>query len=226
MDDLVTAWRAGSLRRGRDPRRILDLGCGIGSVLMMHAWRFERATLVGVEAQDISGDLCRRSLAYNGLDGRVQLVHGDLREPHPLTSTGDFDLVTGTPPYFATDEGVVSSLPQRGPCRFEFRGGVEAYCEAAARALSADGDFVVCEDARQTARVHAAASAHGLRVLDRLDVVGREGKPPLFSVFRCRRGEDDPAAATASTLVVRDATRRWTPEFIRVREAMGLPGAR
>src|SRR5512143_2988016 len=39
LDDLVTAWFAAE-HAPRPPRRFADLGCGIGSVLMLLAWRF------------------------------------------------------------------------------------------------------------------------------------------------------------------------------------------
>ena len=65
----------------------------------------------------------------------------------------------------AITEGVVSALPQRGPCRFEFRGGVEDYCEVAKRWLAPQGRFVVCEgwnpDQRTLDAIEAAALSTG-----------------------------------------------------------------
>src|SRR5690348_3440530 len=49
LDDLVTAWVA-TRYAAPAPERIVDLGCGIGSVLLMLAWRFPEATVAGVEA--------------------------------------------------------------------------------------------------------------------------------------------------------------------------------
>ena len=57
---------------------------------------------------------------------------GDFREPAVTGDLGTFDLITGTPPYFPPGTGLESDHVQRGPCRFEHRGGVEAYCDAAA----------------------------------------------------------------------------------------------
>ena len=62
------------------PARCLDLGCGIGSVLMMVAWQFPNATCLGVEAQTLSASMARRSLQYNGADDRVKVILKDLRE--------------------------------------------------------------------------------------------------------------------------------------------------
>ena len=48
----------------------LDLGCGLGSVLMMLKWKFRKNVLrsVGVEAQSANLDLARRSIIFNGLE--------------------------------------------------------------------------------------------------------------------------------------------------------------
>src|SRR5262245_7239106 len=62
LDDLVTAWAAAEETAATPPARIVDLGCGIGAVLMMVAWRFPAARCVGIEAQAVSVDLARRSL--------------------------------------------------------------------------------------------------------------------------------------------------------------------
>lgn len=68
-DDVVTAWFAarafGALVSGDGPRHCLDLGCGIGSVLLMLAWRWPGARCLGVEAQRERHALASASAAYN-----------------------------------------------------------------------------------------------------------------------------------------------------------------
>ena len=234
LDDLLVAAVAsgvvpapGTRTDRAAPRSVLDLGCGIGSVLLMLAWRYPQASLLGVEAQTISVDLCRRSIALNGVSDRVEVREADLRAPTWNPEALRFPLVTGTPPYFAERDGVVSDRPQRGPCRFELRGGIEAYFEAAQRALSPGGTFVVCEDARQRPRVEAAAARGGLTIQAVLEVVPKAGKAPLFSVFTCRsppaRGATRGRDPRESRLVIRDEQGQRTSDFRRLREAMGLP---
>jgi tRNA1(Val) A37 N6-methylase TrmN6 len=223
LDDLVTAHVAAAAAP-EPPARALDLGCGIGSVLMMLAWRFPSARVVGVEAQELSAEMARRSLAYNGADDRCEVRLGDLRDAANLPEGGVFDLVAGTPPYFLPGEGVESNKPQCAPARFEHRGGVEDYATAAARAL-APGDrarFVMCAASFEAPRVRDAAPLAGLDVTERLDVVPREGKPPLVTVFTAKRG-GGAWPEHAARLLVRDAKGAWTPEFAAVRRAMGMP---
>src|SRR2546427_11704171 len=81
LDDLVTAWCAAEETLAAPPTSLLDLGCGIGAVLMLLAWRLPRARAVGIEAEAVSGDLARRSLAWNGATDRSAGVPRGPRGP-------------------------------------------------------------------------------------------------------------------------------------------------
>ncbi len=218
LDDLVVAHVAAEEAKG--PRACLDLGCGIGSVLLMTAWRFPEARCVGIEAQEVSVGLARKSIAWNGAEGRVEVRHGDLRDALLLPEGAAFELVTGTPPYFPIGDGTLSPREQAPFCRFEHRGGVEDYCAAAARALAPGGVFVVVGGARQDERIREGASAAGLQLSRWVEVIPRAGKDALIWVAALRR---EPGPVREETLTVRGADGQWTPEFRRVREAMGMP---
>ena len=222
LDDLVTAWFAARLLDQVPARTVLDLGCGIGAVLMLLAWRFPATRAVGIEAQEMSVALARRSLAWNGAAGRCRVVLGDLRDSSLLPPAA-FDLVAGTPPYLPPGSATPPSRVQCGPCHLETRGGIEDYCVAAARWMTPGGRFVVCQAAAQVERVLAAARAAGLGVEARLDVVPREGKAALFSVYGMRRAGEAGAAAVHPPLVVRDRAGRRTDTFQALRREMGMP---
>lgn len=223
LDDLVTAWLAAEECRGREPETIADIGCGIGSVLLMMAWRFPKARLVGIEAQDVSVQLARRSLHWNGVVERCTIHHGDLRDPDMLTDGQRYDLVTGTPPYFLPGSGTESDRVQFGPCHFEHRGGVEEYCAAAARLLKSDGVFIFCAGAPQRGRLAGAVAAAGLALQRTLEVIPRSGKEPLFTVHAARPMVSARAAVVDEPLVVRLADGRRTRRFGEVRAEMGMP---
>jgi tRNA1Val (adenine37-N6)-methyltransferase len=231
LDDLVTAHFAAtvatdfSIATGTEsfPARILDLGCGIGTVLLLMAWRFPGARVWGIEAQAVSAALARRSITWNGVDDRCGVVSGDLRDTALLEGQPPFDLITGTPPYFPRGTGLESDQIQRGPCRFEHRGGIEDYAAAAALRLAPGAAFVACAAATQTDRVIAAAADTGLVVERRRDIVPRAGKAPLLIVFSMRRQGEAGPARVESPLTVRDATGRRTDEFVALRTDMGMP---
>ena len=181
-DDVATACVAYNERPAAE--RVLDLGTGLGSVLLLLAWRLRQAELCGVEAQEMSFELLRRNVARSGFESRIRIRHGDLRDAGVLASFGGkFDLITGTPPYFPAEAALDAEDLQRAYARIEYRGGVEAYIAAGAPLLAAHGALVVCGDARVGARAEAAGSAAGLSLAARCDVVPRVGHAPLFSVW-------------------------------------------
>ena len=110
-----------------------------------------------------------------------------------------FDIVTGTPPYFDVAAGGTPSHEESARCLFEYRGGIEAYTLAASSLLAPHGTFVVCETALELARTYAAAAAAQLRVVARVDVIPRIGKPPLFCVFCMIRDVGDGVAGSGSS---------------------------
>lgn len=80
-DDVTTAWVACKVikelqERGVDVSTHLDMGCGLGSVLMMVGWKYPHLQSTGIEAQKISCELARRSLRYNGAADRISVVNG------------------------------------------------------------------------------------------------------------------------------------------------------
>ncbi|MBN2577173.1 MAG: methyltransferase [Deltaproteobacteria bacterium] len=223
LDDLLVAHLAASLLPEEAPLRCLDLGCGIGSVLLFLAWRFPRATFSGVEVQAVSAELARRSLRWNGVAARAAIHTGDFRDEEVLTGEPPYELVTGTPPYFPIGAGPESDHVQRAPCRFEHHGGIEAYSAAAGRRLAAGAPFVACEAWNQRERVEPAARAAGLRLVRWREVVPRAGKEPLLCIFAMRAADRAEALAVWPPLVVRDRHGRRTPEFSAIRRAMGMP---
>jgi tRNA1(Val) A37 N6-methylase TrmN6 len=218
-DDVATAFVAHHARPLAT--RILDLGCGLGSVLLLLAWKRPEATLVGVEAQDPSFELLRRNVERNALGGRVTIAHGDLRDSALLARQGSgFELVTGTPPYFPADAARAARDDQRARARIETRGGVEAYIEAGAPMLAPGGRLVLCGDARAADRVAHAAARAALHVVATTEVVPREGRPALFSVWELSHEAEGPRR---STMVLRDGQGRSTRDADALRTFSGFP---
>lgn len=221
-DDLLTADFAID-QVSAAPSRVVDLGCGIGTVLLFLAWRFPEAVCTGIEAQALSVGLAGRSIAWNGIDARCTVRHGDLRDPLVRTGLGPADLVTGTPPYLPVGTGPESSRVQCGPCRFEHRGGIEDYCAAAAALLAPGAPFVACSAGFQRDRVEAAAHANGLALTAWKDVFPKPGKPPLFAVFAMRHTAFAGPLVTSPPLLLRGESGLFTAEHDLIRHRLGIP---
>jgi tRNA1Val (adenine37-N6)-methyltransferase len=221
-DDVVTAWVA--LQVCAAPRRILDLGCGLGSVVLHLAWSVPNAHLVGVEVQDVSFELLRRNVAHNGLGDRVSIRHGDFRDADVMADLGEpFDLVTGTPPYFPHGTATYATDEQRARARMETRGGLEAYVRTGAAHLHQQGWLVVCGDSDAQDRLDVIAAEVGLRVGARVVVIPREHRPPLFTVWGLHHATASHATVMDRTLTLRDAQGERTPDAKMMRAFSGFP---
>jgi tRNA1Val (adenine37-N6)-methyltransferase len=129
-------------------------------------------------------------------------------------------------------QGGMPTSVQSAPARCEFRGGVEAYCKAAASILSPNGNLVVCVNWQNNQRVYDGACDSGLRVVSVLPVKGREGKQePLFGVYVLKticKDNNKGASSRVETevlppLSVRNQDGAWTAEYEQVMATMGIP---
>lgn len=222
-DDLLTGWYAAE--KVPNATRLLDLGAGIGSVGLLALWRARAnspdATLTAVEAQEVSFGLLEKNIALNGLGALVRAVHGDLRE---VRFPGEsFDLVTGSPPYFDKNDGIVPQDSQKAHARFELRGDVRDYCAAARDAMAPGGRFVFCFPTPQRARAERACQEGRLVIETARDVVPRKGAAALFSLFCTRRAEDaGPPPIEEPLYLVRDEHGAQTAEHAAARASFGM----
>ena len=178
---------------------MLDMGCGLGSILLMFAWQVPASQCLGIEAQVDRFKLATRSIEVNvGKENqRVKVLHQDLRDFNPKECKYCkeemlvFDVITGSPPYF---KGHLLGQPgsfQSAGCIFELRGGVEEYCAAAYRIMTGVSNgqanhpsiFIVCNTALSSDRVYTACGELGLSVLKRVDIVPKRGRSVLICIF-------------------------------------------
>jgi tRNA1Val (adenine37-N6)-methyltransferase len=227
-DDVLAAWYGTTWCPC--PRTILDLGSGIGSVATIAAWRVPGAQLVTIEAQGESVALARKSVKYNGLEGRVDVRLGDFRRAGVLGDRERFDLVLASPPYFPVGAGIEGDHPQKVACRFELRGDVGDYCRVAAGHLQPGGWFATVFPLPdgQRARLLDAVRQAGLTVVRERPVAFREGAPPLVGLFGLMRAGDLPELMrwrtwTEPVLTIRTAAGQVHPEYSAVKLAVGFP---
>ena len=221
-DDVLTAWY-GTIAAPRVDRAA-DLGSGIGSVATIAAWRLPGATFCTVEAQDVSIRLARKSVRFNGLESRFTLYHGDLRDRSILAAEKPFDLVLGSPPYFAPGTATEADHQQAVPARIEVRGSVADYAQAAAPILAPGGvfAFVFPHDERPQRALDDA----GLKLVRMRPIVFRDGDTPLIAVYAASRASDLPATYepfVEPPLVIRMRDGAVGPEYSAIRLSFGFP---
>lgn len=87
------------LKRGK----IVDLCTGNGAIPLFLSARTEMP-IIGVELQERLANMAKRSITYNELDHRIEIVQGDVKEIPTQLGIEKFDVVTCNPPYFPAHE--------------------------------------------------------------------------------------------------------------------------
>jgi tRNA1Val (adenine37-N6)-methyltransferase len=220
-DDVFLSWVAARVCPGAG--RALDLGSGKGTVAMLLLRRLCRCKVIGIEALEVNHNLARRNSILNGLENRYEPRLGDLRDPSVLIGEPPFDLITGAPPFKALGSGTLPRNAQRAASRFELRGGVREYAQAAATYLAPNGTVVLLMDGLEQSRlrVEEAFASAGLVPHLVLAVRPRPGRPPVYWILAA---DSEAGGTVEESLCMRDEFGDiWSQEYDAVRREMDLP---
>ncbi len=154
--------------------RVCDLGCGIGSLLLLLSQRAADLDRTGIELDPLAADLARQNLAENGLTGTV--VTGDLRE-EGLLPPDAFHLVISNPPYFRVGSG-----KSGGRARMDETCPVEDLCRRAGKLTRTGGRFAVVYRPERLAELFAALHAARLEP-KRMELLSYDRKKPPYAVL-------------------------------------------
>jgi len=83
----------------KDCKKILDLGTGNAPIPMILTTKTD-AHIVAVELQEDVFQLAKKSVDYNGLNDRIELLNLDMKKLKDVYSADTFDVITCNPPYF------------------------------------------------------------------------------------------------------------------------------
>lgn len=160
VDSVILADFAGVV--GRPVERAVDLGAGCGVVGLLLARRGLAQQMLLVEIQQELVEAARENIRHNGLEGRVDVVHGDLRQPG-MWLASSAQLVVSNPPFFRRGTGLVSSHPQVALARHEVTCTLEDLVQASAGALEPGGSLVMIHAEHRLDEARQAMKRHGLK---------------------------------------------------------------
>lgn len=193
---------------------VLDLGTGSGVIPILLSHKTKAKKLVGIEVQERLCDMATRSVLLNGLEERVQIIHGDMRKLPDYFDSGSFDVVIANPPYYPFEKGA-EPPDEKTACRSEVHITLAELVTTAAKLLKYGGNFFLVMKSERTADVLCTMREAGVepkRILPvqptpekRIDTVLVEGK---------RGGK--PGLIFEKPLVVFDKDGNYTAEIGRI----------
>lgn len=139
--------------------RVLDLGTGTGIIPILLEAKTEGSYFAGLEIQEESVDMARRSVELNGLSGRIEIIHGDIKEADRLFDAASFDVITSNPPYMINEHGLKNPDSPKAIARHEVCCNLEDVIRSAAKLLKPGGHFFMVHRPFRLAEIMNTMSA-------------------------------------------------------------------
>ena len=127
--------------RVKQGERALDLGTGTGIIPILLTAKTEGQSFVGLEIQEESADMARRSVAHNQLEEQIEIVTGDIKEAATIFGPASFDVITTNPPYMIGQHGIANASDTKAIARHEVLCTLDDILRESAKLLRPGGRF-------------------------------------------------------------------------------------
>lgn len=121
--------------------KVLDMGTGTGIIPILLEAKTDAEHLTGLEIQEESADMAKRSVSLNDLDEKINIVTGDIKEASGIFGKGVFDVVTCNPPYMIGEHGLTGGNDRKTIARHEVLCTFDDVAREAAAVLKPGGTF-------------------------------------------------------------------------------------
>jgi tRNA1Val (adenine37-N6)-methyltransferase len=128
------------------------------------AGKLEKVSFTGLEVQEASAEMAARSVALNGLEERIKIVHGDLCDAESLFPRHSFNVVTCNPPYMIDEHGRGNALDAKKIARHEVLCTLEDVVAAADSLLATHGRFFMIHRPFRLPEIFSALEKHNIEM--------------------------------------------------------------
>lgn len=158
MDAVLLA----NFARVKKNERALDLGTGTGIIPILLTAKTKGQSFVGLEIQEESADMARRSVAHNRLEEKVEIVTGDIKEAAEIFGPVSFDVITVNPPYMIGQHGIANASDTKAIARHEVLCTLDDVLRESAKILKPKGRFYMVHRPFRLAEILSKMVAVGI----------------------------------------------------------------
>lgn len=142
--------------------KVLDLGTGTGIIPILMEAKTEGMHFTGLEIQPESADMAARSIAYNHLEDKIDIVTGDIKEASRIFGAASFDVVTTNPPYMNDAHGLKNPDLPKAIARHEVLCTLEDVVREGSRVLRPGGRFYMVHRPFRLVEIFEVMTRHKL----------------------------------------------------------------
>lgn len=142
--------------------RAVDLGTGTGILPLLIWAKWQPESITGLELDTATADMARRSVQVNGLEGKIEIIEGDLKDLPAQMRRASYTLVVSNPPYIRNEGGIVSQSDARALARHEIGCTFDDVARAASKLLVPQGRFALVHRPDRLVDVMTGLRANGI----------------------------------------------------------------
>ena len=195
----------------------LDMGTGTGIIpsLLSDLTDWEHFTVL--EIQHECAEMADRSVRYNGLEDRVRIVEGDIKEAAGIFGAASFDVVTCNPPYMIEHHGLVNPDNAKMIARHEVYCTLEDIIVQTAKLLKNSGKFYLVHRPFRLAEIFSTLKKYHLEPKRMQLVYTLVDKEPNMVLIEAMKG-GNPRITVEKPLIVYETPGVYTKD---IRELYG-----
>ena len=194
---------------------IIDLGTGTGIIPLLMAGKLEEVSFTGLEVQEASAEMAARSVALNGLEERIKIVHGDLCDAANLFPRHNFNVVTCNPPYMIDEHGRGNALDAKTIARHEVLCTLEDVVAAADSLLATHGRFFMIHRPFRLPEIFSALEKHNMEMKRMRLIQPFADKEPNMVLIEARKNAKR-RLTIEPPLIVRNDDGEYTAEIQQI----------
>lgn len=198
--------------RVKEGAQALDLGTGTGIIPILLEAKTDAKHFTALEIQEESADMARRSVQLNGLEDKIDIVTGDIKEADKLFAAASFDVITCNPPYMIGKHGLTNPDAPKAIARHEILCTLEDVVRNAAKLLKPGGSFFMVHRPFRLAEIITVMTQYKLET-KRMQLVYPyvDKEPNMVLIEGCRGGK--PRMTVEKPLIIFKAPNVYTDEM-------------
>ncbi len=191
---------------------VLDLGTGTGILPILLEAKTKGEHFTGLEIQEESADMARRSVLLNHLEDKISIVTGDICDASEQFGASSFSVITVNPPYIISSHGLTNGSDAKTIARHEVLCTLKDILRESAKILPHHGRFYMVHRPFRLAEILSEMRAFGIEP-KRLRFVHpfADREPVLILVEGLRGGKS--GMAVEAPLIIHEADGTYTQEM-------------
>ena len=195
--------------------KVLDIGTGTGILPILLAAKNVGGSYTGLEIQEESADMARRSVRHNKLEDQIEIVTGDIKEAGKLFDNASFDVITTNPPYMIGEHGLKNEKEALYIARHEALCTLDDILRESARMLKVKGRFYMVHRPFRLPEIMTKMCQYGLEPKRMRMVYPYVDKEPNMVLIEGRKG-GNPRMTVEPPLIVYEKDGSYTEELLQI----------